>query len=303
MVTGAGNANTYASGKAADKFGCTLAQLATNQNLSSPDMDIFRKATRSSQLDQVSTYGSDQGFLVGLSLSAGHQRRIFHEHHATSHDFSENAFYIRNLSDDYKADLCTPFDFMLFQISPSSLTKIADDADVGGVSMLLPATAGKDIVLANLARALLPALQRPEEASALFLDQMTTAIGTYLVQRYGTRPVPTAVRTPVLSRAHEQMAKSILLDHIEGDVSIAAVAEACHLSRGYFIRAFREATGVTPYQWLLNQRIDRARELIRTSNAPLAEIAVACGFADQSHFTRVFTSLVGTTPGTWRRSV
>lgn len=185
MMTGPGNASLYTPGKAADKFGCTLTQLATNQNLSSPDMDIFCKATRSSQLDQVSTSGSDQGFLVGVSLRAGHQRRIFQEHHATSHDFFENTFYIRNLADDYKADLCTPFDFMLFQISPSSLAKIADDADVGGVNMLLPATAGKDIVLTNLARALMPALQRPEEANALFVDQMTTAIGTYLVQRYG----------------------------------------------------------------------------------------------------------------------
>ena len=302
MTTGPGDASLYAPGKAADKFGCTLTQLATNQNLSAPDMDIFRKATRSFQLDQVSTSGSDQGFLVGVSLRAGHQRRILHEHHATSHDFSENAFYIRNLADNYKADLATPFDFMLFKISPSSLTKIADDADVSGVNMLLPETAGKDIVLANLARALLPALQRPEEANALFVDQMTTAIGTYLVQRYGGRLAPAAVRTPVLSRAQEQMAKSILLEHLEGEVSIADVAQACNLSRGYFIRAFREATGVTPYQWLLNQRVDRARHMMKTSNAPLAEIAVACGFADQSHFTRVFSALVGTTPGTWRRN-
>lgn len=287
----------------ADKFGCTLTQLSTDQSLSSPTMDIFRKATRSVQLDQVKTSASDQGFVVGVSLAAGHTRRIFREHHAASHDFSENGIYIRDLADDYKADIGTPFDFMLFQISPSSLAKIADDADVGGVSLLLPETAGKDIVLANLARALLPALQRPEEANALFVDQMTTAIGTYLVQRYGGQPVPAAVRTPVLSHAHEQLAKSILLDHLEGDVSIADVAEACNLSRGYFIRAFREATGMTPYQWLLNQRVDRARQLIRTSDAPLAEIAVACGFADQSHFTRVFSALVGTTPGHWRRSL
>lgn len=60
---------------------------------------------------------------------------------------------------------------------------------------------------------------------------------------------------------------------------------------------------MTPYQWLVSQRIDRARTLLRTSNAPLAEVAIACGFADQSHFTRVFASIVGATPGNWRRSV
>ncbi|SCX31676.1 L-rhamnose operon transcriptional activator RhaR [Agrobacterium sp. DSM 25558] len=290
-------------GKTSDKFGCTLTQLSINQSLSSSNIDIFRKATQSTALDQVKTFGSNQGFVVGVSLRTGHQRRIFHENHATNHDFSENAIYIRDLSDNYKADLSTPFDFMLFQISPSSLAKIAEDADVGGVTLLTTETACKDIVLANLARALLPALQRPEEANALFVDQMTTAIGTYLVQRYGGKTVPAVSKARTLSRAHLEMAKSILLEHVEGQVSIADVAEACNLSRGYFIRAFREATGLTPYQWLLNQRIDRARHMISATSISLAEIAVACGFADQSHFTRVFSAFMGTTPGTWRRNI
>ncbi|XUY28710.1 AraC family transcriptional regulator [Agrobacterium sp. rho-8.1] len=302
MSTGSTDRSLPTTGKPSDKFGCTLTQLSINQSLSSSNIDIFRKATRSTRLDQVSTPPSDQGFVIGVSLSEGHHRRIFHGHHATDHGFCENAVYVRNLSEDYKADLSTPFDFMLFQISPSSLAKIADDADVSGVNLLTTETASKDIVLANLARALLPALQRPEEANALFVDQMTTAIGSYLVQRYGGKTVRTVKKTPALSRAHEIMAKTILRDSLEGEVSIAEVAEACNLSRGYFIRAFREATGMTPYQWLLNQRIDRARDLIRASNISLAEIAVACGFADQSHFTRVFSSVVGTSPGSWRRN-
>lgn len=302
MSSGPVSKDLPAAGKAADKFGCTLTQLSVNQTLSSPNMDIFRKATLSTKIDQVTTAASGQGFVVGVSLNAGHTRRIFSEHHATTHEFSENAIYIRDLSENYKADIETPFDFMLFQISPSSLAKMADDAEVAGVSLLLTETALKDIVLANLTRALLPALKRPEEANALFVDQMTTAIGTYLVQRYGGKPIQAISKGARLSRAQEDAAKAILLEHLEGDVSIADVADACNLSRGYFIRAFREATGMTPYQWLLNQRVDRARHLISTSNAPLAEVAVACGFADQSHFTRVFSAIAGRTPGTWRRS-
>lgn len=104
---------------------------------------------------------------------------------------------------------------------------------------------------------------------------MTTAIGTYLVQRYGGRSVATPNRSRSLSRMHEHLAKSLLLENLEGDISIEQVAQACNLSRGYFIRAFRETTGMTPYQWLVSQRIDRARTLLRTSNAPLAEVAIA----------------------------
>ncbi|WP_426126083.1 helix-turn-helix domain-containing protein [Pararhizobium sp. PWRC1-1] len=276
--------------------------MSVNQSLTTSDIAIFRKATSSARLDQVKTLASNRGFVLGVSLVAGHSRRIFHQHHVTTHDFAENAIYIRDLSENYKADLNTPFDFLLFEISQASLIKFANEAELTGVTSLSAETASKDIVLANLARALMPALERPEEASALFVEQMTTAIGTYLVQRYGGRQNSAPVRIRTLSRSHEDLAKSILLDSLEGDISIAQVAHACNLSRGYFIRAFRETTGMTPYQWLLSERINRARELLRTSNAPLADVAIACGFADQSHFTRVFSTIVGTTPGHWRRN-
>ncbi|MGZ2453120.1 AraC family transcriptional regulator [Rhizobium ruizarguesonis] len=288
---------------ATDTFGCPLKQLSINQALAGSDIAVFRKGTSVVRLDQVMTSASDRGFVVGVSSIGGHTRRIHHQHHVTTHDFAENSIYIRDLSEAYKADLSGSFDFLLFEISPAALTRIADGAELSGITSLAAETASKDIVLANLARALIPALEKPEEASALFIDQMTTAIGTYLVQRYGGRSVATPNRSRSLSRSHEHLAKGLLLENLEGDISIEQVAQACNLSRGYFIRAFRETTGMTPYQWLLSQRIDRARALLRTSNAPLAEVAIACGFADQSHFTRVFASVVGATPGNWRRNV
>jgi len=290
------------TGNSTDGFGCSLKQLSVNQSLPGSDIDIFRKATDNTKLDQVMTPASDRGFVVGVSSLGGHTRRIFHEHHATFHEFADNSIYIRDLSNAYKADLRGPFDFVLFEISPASLAKIADDAEMPGVTSLSAETASKDIVLANLARALIPALEKPDEANALFVDQMATAIGTYLVQRYGGRPAKACNRTGSLSRAHEDLAKSLFLENLDGNVSISEVAQVCNLSRGYFIRAFRETTGMTPYQWVLRERIDRARNLLRNLDTPLAEVAIACGFADQSHFTRVFAAMVGTTPGNWRRN-
>ncbi|VWC35181.1 AraC family transcriptional regulator [Burkholderia seminalis] len=85
-------------------------------------------------------------------------------------------------------------------------------------------------------------------------------------------------------------------------VSIEEVAAECELSRGYFIRAFSRTTGRTPHQWLLEQRVMRARDLIETSDMTLADIAMACGFSDQSHLSRVFVRIVGHPPGAWRRA-
>jgi AraC-like DNA-binding protein len=99
----------------------------------------------------------------------------------------------------------------------------------------------------------------------------------------------------------EARAKDMLLAKSQGNVSIEEIASACNLSRSYFIHAFRETTHRTPHQWLLERRIDRARDLLKHSDYSLSEIAIACGFSDQSHFTRIFSQWVGVPPGAWRR--
>ena len=79
------------------------------------------------------------------------------------------------------------------------------------------------------------------------------------------------------------------------------VAEACRLSVNHFSRAFKESTGNAPYQWLLSLRIETAQSLLENSQVPLFEVADMCGFADQSHFSRLFARALGKSPGRWRR--
>jgi AraC-like DNA-binding protein len=86
-------------------------------------------------------------------------------------------------------------------------------------------------------------------------------------------------------------------------MSLSEVADVCGLSPNYFARAFKQSVGTPPHRWLLLQRVLRAKSLLRDARFSLSDIAVACGFADQSHFTRVFTSIVGASPGAWRKQV
>jgi AraC-like DNA-binding protein len=243
---------------------------------------------------------TDRGFLVGLSLGVGHRRRIFHANHSSVHDFAQDAVYVRNFADAYRADLIGPLDFLLLEVSRGLLDRIADEE--GGLRRDgLSAQAGiSDPVLGHLLRALMPALARPGEASALFLEHLAVAIGVHLLHRYGGAGAAVPARRG-LSAAHARRAKEMLRQRLDGTVSIAEVAAACGLSRSYFIAAFRLATGQTPHQWLTACRVARARELLSASTLPLAEVAAACGFADQSHFSRVFVHAVGAPPGQWRR--
>lgn len=277
--------------------------LQKDQELSAGGVRVYRKTTEGTQLDYVETPATGRGVLVGISLRDGHRRRILHEHHASCHAFDRGAIYIRDFCDRYRADMQSSFDFVMLEISHAAIERAIEDRDGPRVSGLARVTGLKDEVLVNLALALTPALDRPAETSLLFVDQMVVAMGTYLLEKYGGAPVADARRKRILSRSQEARAKEVLRSKIDGSISITDIADACNLSRSYFIHAFRETTGQTPHQWLIGQRLERARTLLMDSERPLADIAAACGFADQSHFTRVFARSMGTPPGNWRRGV
>jgi AraC family transcriptional regulator len=105
----------------------------------------------------------------------------------------------------------------------------------------------------------------------------------------------------MLTPLQEHRVTSRLLDDLAGDTSLSELAALCGLSRSYFIRAFKQVTGMPPHRWLLMHRVKHAKDLLRRTTLPIADIAVACGFADQSHLTRVFSKAFGISPAAWRR--
>ena len=81
--------------------------------------------------------------------------------------------------------------------------------------------------------------------------------------------------------------------HLQDTISLDDLAATVALSRYHFTRRFRRTTGVTPHEFVLRQRVERARTLLRRTATPLLDIACSCGFADQSHMTREFRKRVG----------
>lgn len=90
--------------------------------------------------------------------------------------------------------------------------------------------------------------------------------------------------------------------HLHENVALDALAEIAGLSVHHFARAFRQSVGIPPHGYLVQRRVERARHLLRKTDLPLSEIALAAGFSDQSHFARHFRRLTGTSPSVARRA-
>jgi AraC family transcriptional regulator len=95
----------------------------------------------------------------------------------------------------------------------------------------------------------------------------------------------------------------ILRANIKRGVTLKEVARECGLSVGYFSHAFHRTLGVAPHKWLIEQRVVLSKEKLRDDRLSLSDVAMECGFSDQSHLTRAFRQTVGVSPGAWRRTL
>ncbi|WP_122509539.1 helix-turn-helix domain-containing protein [Pseudomonas viridiflava] len=103
-----------------------------------------------------------------------------------------------------------------------------------------------------------------------------------------------------LSPWRERLTKQLIRDNLSENIEVAELARACALSRSYFSRAFKCSTGLSPQEWIREQRLARAKCLIQHTAMSLTQISQECGFCDQSHFSHIFSRAEGINPFTWR---
>lgn len=145
-------------------------------------------------------------------------------------------------------------------------------------------------------------LMAPGFGSSLMIDGLIRAIAAVLV-RYDTTQQQRECERIHLTPLKLKRVVDYVESHLETNIGLEDIARAAELSPYHFSRVFKLTTGETPYHYLRSRRLDRARKLLATGSLPLAELALACGFANQSHFTAAFTREMGMSPGRFRRDV
>ena len=137
----------------------------------------------------------------------------------------------------------------------------------------------------------------------LFLDSVEQAMAVTLVNGHAVRHRPVQIYRGGLGSARLRRIKELVYAKLEDDLSLDEMAQSVGLSTAHFARMFRKSTGETPHQFVLRQRLERARTMLRAPDARVLDVAVACGFKTQQHFAQAFRDVWGVSPTEYRQDL
>jgi AraC family transcriptional regulator len=172
---------------------------------------------------------------------------------------------------------------------------VSADTELRGVAQLVDPRVGALVAAVNAERiAGFP-------SGRLFLDSVEQALAVALVDGYAVRPRSLRTYRGGLGPARLRTVKELVRARMEDELTLIEMAQSVQLSTAHFARMFREATGETPHQFVVRQRVERARDMLRKGEMRVLDVAVACGFKSQQHFARVFRQILGASPTEYRR--
>ena len=177
----------------------------------------------------------------------------------------------------------------------------------------LPKVLGDDLNLARTASPLLMLYDdRVTRCAALLAEECNSNLPenriygesltmALMAALFGSHEQPVPTNNSGLARWQLRRVLEFLEAHLVEDISLEELAQLVGLSQSQFARAFKASTGLPPHRWCLHHRISRAQQMLLRGGDSLSEIAIQNGFGDQSHFTKAFRRVTGTTPASWKR--
>lgn len=198
-----------------------------------------------------------------------------------------------------------PIHTMLFKLPRATINALADEINVQRIDDLRfkPGFGTFDETIMHLGLSLSSAFETPDRVNRLFMDHVTLAIAAHVARTYGGMQIAPRLVMGGLAPWQEKRSKEMLAGSLSGALPLNDIASACGLSVSHFSRAFRNSTGRAPHAWLLQARVESAKAMLRKREIPMSDVATTCGFADRSHFARVFARIVGISPGAWRKAM
>ncbi|GAB4347109.1 MAG: AraC family transcriptional regulator [Leptolyngbyaceae cyanobacterium] len=189
-----------------------------------------------------------------------------------------------------------PSEAIVLNLKSDLLTQNA--AELLGVDQieLLPRILLDDPLIRQIALALKADLESRRPGGRLYAETLTNALAVHLVRNYSAHQHKSIRRLGGLSPTQLKSVVDYIHAYLDRELALEELAAIAQLSPYHFCRSFKQSTGLTPHQYLIRQRVERAKLLLKEGKMGILEVALACGFTHQSHLNRHFKRLTGMTP-------
>ncbi|MFB2981210.1 helix-turn-helix domain-containing protein [Microseira sp. BLCC-F43] len=197
----------------------------------------------------------------------------------------------------HRCDWQQDIEFMFVGIDPHVFVQVGQELVNRDRIELIPHFATlQDPLIQGILLTLKQELIHPGINTNLFVDRLKTTLVEHLLRSYGVQKVQIATYADGLPRHKLNQILDYIEAHLDCDLELEELAQQIGMSQFYFSRLFKQSLQITPHQYVIQRRVERAKQLLRKSELNLAEIALECGFANQGHLNRHFKRLTGATP-------
>jgi AraC family transcriptional regulator len=192
-------------------------------------------------------------------------------------------------------------EFIHCYLDQTFLTHVAHESiNPDRVEIILEFPPLADPLIWQIGVALKSVLENNPQNSCFYAESMATALASHLLQFYATRQHVLREYEDGLSKVQIQQAIEYINEHLHLNLTLTEIATELEMSQYYFCRLFKRSIGMTPHQYLIQQRVEKSKQLLKQPETKILDIAIQCGFANPSHFAKCFRQRVGISPQQFR---
>jgi AraC family transcriptional regulator len=194
-------------------------------------------------------------------------------------------------------------DCLVVHVAPSLIAQVAGSASRGDPAKIeiLNEFCTRDPEIQRLALRLWSEYQAHDIASGMSAESLGIQMAVHLLRKYSTMRRPSHSSPGELSPTAYERAVDYIEANLANDLTIQDIADALSMSASHFAHSFKQTSGVTPHQFVMERRIEVAKALLRETTLPIANLSSRVGFSTHSHFCVTFQRLTGETPSAYRR--
>lgn len=188
-------------------------------------------------------------------------------------------------------------DLLVMRFSPAFLDHVAEENGLNaGAVELRPSFDGRDDAVKHIGLAMLAEMEAGGASGKVYGDSLATALATHLLRNHGTSPQAASDGRGGLPRGALRRVTDFVNDYLSEDLGLAEMAGVANLSQYHFSRQFKRSTGLSPHQYVIGRRVERARELLSGTDLSVGDVASAVGFTHQSHLAHHVRRHFGVAP-------